>query len=113
MRHKKSIAQTKAFCVGEVTEKWASFYGFNCIKTYSNSGKSLETAILKSNLKINKIALCSGQKIAHNPSKEFKKAGIEIIRIILYNTKPVKILPKIISKSLSNKNSCYIVFYSF
>ena len=89
--NKNIIINIKAYCVGEITEKWAETSGFNCIKTNANSGKTLEKAILKDAMHFKKkIIIYGGESIAHNPIPAFEKKGINYERIILYKTSLIK-----------------------
>ena len=103
----------KAYCVGEITEKWAETSGFNCIKTNAYSGKTLEKAILKDEIHFkNKIIIYGGESIAHNPIPAFEKKGINYERIILYKTSPIKKLSNNCKHHILNSKVSHILFYS-
>jgi len=110
---KNIINNIKAYCVGEITEKWAEIGGFNCIKTNAYSGTTLEKAILKDSTHFKKkIIIYSGESIAHNPIPAFKKAGINYERIILYKTVPIKKLSNNSKHHILNNKVSHILFYS-
>lgn len=101
------------FCVGKITEKYALKSGFKCIKTKAYSGKTLENEILnQTEIKINNIAIFSGNKMAHNPIPKLKKHGVNATRIVLYDAIPEKNLNKKILDFIINQNTSHIVFYS-
>ena len=103
----------KAYCVGEITEKWAETSGFICIKTNAYSGKTLEKAILKDAIHFkNKIIIYGGESIAHNPIPAFEKKGINYERIILYKTSPIKKLSNNCKHHILNSKVSHILFYS-
>ena len=103
----------KAYCVGEITEKWAETSGFNCIKTNAYSGKTLEKAILKDAIHFKKkIIIYGGESIAHNPIPAFEKKGINYERIILYKTSPIKKLSNNCKHHILNSKVSHILFYS-
>ena len=103
----------KAYCVGEITEKWAETSGFNCIKTNAYSGKTLEKAILKDAIHFkNKIIIYGGESIAHKPIPAFEKKGINYERIILYKTSPIKKLSNNCKHHILNSKVSHILFYS-
>ena len=110
---KNIIINIKAYCVGEITKKWAEISGFNCIKTNAYSGKTLEKAILKEAMHFKKkIIFYGGESIAHNAIPAFKKAGINYERIILYKTVPIKKLSNNCKHHILNNKVSHILFYS-
>ena len=101
------------FCVGKITEKYAIESGFKCIKTKAYSGKTLEKEILnQTEIKINNIAIFSGNKMAHNPIPKLKQNGINATRIVLYDAIPEKHINKKILDFIFKQNTSHIVFYS-
>ena len=111
--NKNIIINIKAYCVGEITEKWAEISGFNCIKTNAYSGKTLEKAILKDAMHFKeKIIIYGGESIAHNPIPTFEKKGINYERIILYKTSPIKKLSNNCKHHILNNKASHILFYS-
>jgi len=110
---KNTIINIKAYCVGEITEKWAKISGFNCIKTNAYSGETLEKAILKDAINFKKkIIIYGGESIAHNPIPAFIKTGINYERIILYKTIPIKKLSYNCKHHILNNQVTHILFYS-
>ena len=110
---KKQLKNINTFCVGKVTEKYATKAGFNCIKTNATSGKTLTEEVIK-HTKANskKILIAGAQILSYNPMPKFKKNNINTERIIIYKKMANKKLSTNCSSLFMNNNIVNIVLYS-
>ena len=110
---KEEIKTIKTYCVGKVTEKYALDAGFNCVKTNDKSGKTLADEVIKKNKKNDKkILIVGAENIAYDPLPNFKRAGINAQRIIIYKKIANKKLSNTCSSLLKKKSISNVIIYS-